>query len=151
MFLATGRLPWRYRRGIRGGEQRQMIQPILGSFAHKLTLNAGTSSPISEESAFRNWKSRRDGARQQIGRLSRRELQVVQLVSMGLANKTIALELEISVKTIEKHRANATRKLGVGSTAELVRLAVLADYEMETRPRFSTAGNHTHVSGVHDN
>ncbi len=128
-----------------------MIQPISGSFDQGINLNAVTSASISEELAFRNWQSRRDGARQQIRRLSRRELQVVQLVSIGLANKAIALELAISVKTIEKHRANATRKLGVGSTAQMVRLTVLADHETETHSRFSTAENHATLSDVNDN
>ncbi len=128
-----------------------MIQSIAGSFGHGINPNAATSASISEELAFRNWQSRRDGARQQIGRLSRRELQVVQLVSIGLANKAIALSLEISVKTIEKHRANATRKLGVGSTAELVRLAVLADHETVTHNRFSMVENQAKLSDVNGN
>lgn len=132
-------------------KQRNMIQPMSGSFGQGIHLNAVTSAANSEETAYRNWQSRRDGARQQIRRLSRRELQVVQLVSIGLANKAIAVELEISVKTIEKHRANATRKLGVGSTAEMVRLAVLADHEVETHSRFSTAENRTTRSEVTDN
>ncbi len=85
----------------------------------------------SEETAYRAWLLRRDSARQQIRRLSRREMQVVALVSQGMANKSIAQELEISVKTIEKHRANAARKLGVNSTAELVRISVLADNEAQ--------------------
>jgi DNA-binding NarL/FixJ family response regulator len=95
------------------------------------------SSQIPDEVAFRTWVSRRDTARQQIRRLSRRELQVVQLVSNGLANKSIAQELQISVKTIEKHRANAARKLGVNSTAEMVRISVLADQELQERNRFA--------------
>ena len=107
----------------------QSVAPsmILGSF----------SAPISDEVAFRTWMSRRDAARQQIRRLSRREVQVVQLVSNGLANKSIAQELQISVKTIEKHRANAARKLGVNSTAEMVRISVLADQELQERNRFA--------------
>jgi len=128
-----------------------MIQPISGSSGHGFNLHTIASAPNSDELAFRRWQSRRDGARQQIRRLSRRELQVVQLVSNGLANKAIATELEISVKTIEKHRANATRKLGVGSTAELVRLAVLADNEAEPPHRFSTDENHAMLSDVSDN
>ena len=88
--------------------------------------------------AFRAWLTRRDAARQQIRRLSRRELQVVQLVASGLANKSIALELQISVKTIEKHRANAARKLGINSTAEMVRITVLADHELQERNRIAT-------------
>lgn len=91
--------------------------------------HSAPSGEPSDEAAFRMWLARRESARQQMRRLSRREHQVVNLVANGLANKSIALELEISVKTIEKHRANAGRKLGVNSTAELVRLSVLADQD----------------------
>ena len=128
-----------------------MIQPISNSFGHGLNLNSVASASNSEELAFRSWQSRRDAARQQIRRLSRRELQVAQLVSNGLANKSIALELEISVKTIEKHRANATRKLGVGSTAEMVRLTVLADHEFEVQNRVANVSNHVIRSSVGGN
>jgi len=106
-----------------------MMQSTLNSIGNGPILNASSAVSDSEELAFQSWLTRRDAARLQIRRLSRRELQVVQLVSNGLANKSIALQLEISVKTIEKHRANASRKLGVGSTAEMVRLAVLADHD----------------------
>ncbi len=109
-----------------------MIQSVAPSMT-----SGSFSTPISDEVAFRTWLSRRDTARQQIRRLSRRELQVVQLVSNGLANKSIAQELQISVKTIEKHRANAARKLGVNSTAEMVRISVLADQELQERNRFA--------------
>jgi len=128
-----------------------MIQPISNSLGHGLNLNAVASASNSEELAFRSWQSRRDAARQQIRRLSRRELQVAQLVSNGLSNKSIALELEISVKTIEKHRANATRKLGVGSTAEMVRLMVLADHEFEVQNRLANVSNYGIPSSVGDN
>ena len=109
-----------------------MIQSVAPSIT-----SGSFSSQIPDEVAFRTWMSRRDTARQQIRRLSRRELQVVQLVSNGLANKSIAQELQISVKTIEKHRANAARKLGVNSTAEMVRISVLADQELQERNRFA--------------
>ena len=128
-----------------------MIQPMSGTYGGELNMNAVSSALNSEELAFRRWQSRRDAARQQIRRLSRRELQVVQLVSNGLANKSIALELEISVKTIEKHRANASRKLGVGSTAEMVRLTVLADHDVETQQRLAVVENRRALAGVSDN
>lgn len=111
-----------------------MIQPISPS------MQPGSySTPVSEDIAYQTWILRRDAARQQIRRLSRRELEVVQLVSAGLANKSIALELKISVKTIEKHRANAARKLNVNSTAEMVRLAVQADHEMPEGTRIDSS------------
>ena len=128
-----------------------MIQPMPNPCDHGLQLHSGDSDSTSEESAFRIWLSRRAAARQQIRRLSRREFEVVQLVASGLANKSIALELDISVKTIEKHRANATRKLGIGSTAELVRLSVLADHESENVNRGDDTDNRDVLSSVNDN
>jgi DNA-binding NarL/FixJ family response regulator len=128
-----------------------MIQPVPNVYGQGLQLNSADGTANSDEAAFRNWQSRRDGARQQIRRLSRRELQVVQLVANGLANKSIAQELEISVKTIEKHRANAARKLGVGSTAEMVRLTVLADYEVVVQNRITLPESRPAMLSIHDN
>lgn len=94
-----------------------------------------------EAQQFFGWMDRRERARQKMSRLSRREHQVVSLVSDGLPNKSIARELDISVKTIEKHRANATRKLGVGSTPEMVRIAVIAEEKgPDVEPRGDEAG-----------
>ena len=56
--------------------------------------------------------------------LSSREQNVVQLVAEGHTNRSIGVVLDLSVKTVETHRASAMRKLGVSSTAELVRHAI---------------------------
>ena len=56
--------------------------------------------------------------------LSPRERAVVQLVAEGHSNKQMGALLNVSVKTIETHRASAMRKLGITSTAGLVRYAV---------------------------
>ena len=56
--------------------------------------------------------------------LTTREAEVLQLIAEGRANKQIAAELCISIKTVETHRATAMRKLGMRSTAALVRYAV---------------------------
>lgn len=56
--------------------------------------------------------------------LSSREKQVLDAVVAGKANKVIARDLQISEKTVEKHRANLTRKLQAKSVAQLVRLAL---------------------------
>ena len=60
---------------------------------------------------------------QRIRSLSRRQIEVIRLVSLGRLNKQIATELEILEKTVKVHRARAMRKLGVRSVAELVHLA----------------------------
>ena len=56
--------------------------------------------------------------------LSPRERVIVQMIAEGHSNKEMSGILSLSVKTIETHRAAAMRKLGVSSTAELVRYAV---------------------------
>ena len=53
-------------------------------------------------------------------RLTRRELEVLQLVCNGLNNREIAAKLELSVNTVAVHRANIMSALGVHKTAELV-------------------------------
>ena len=56
--------------------------------------------------------------------LTPRERGVVQLIAEGQSNKEVARRLEISIKTVETHRAAAMRKLNVTSTAGLVRYAI---------------------------
>ena len=56
--------------------------------------------------------------------LTHREREVVQQVAEGLLNKQIAERLNVSVKTVETHRASAMRKLKLKTSAGLVRYAV---------------------------
>ena len=53
-----------------------------------------------------------------------REREVVSLVLQGHSNKRIALTLNRSVKTVEKHRANVMRKLGLHNIADVTRFAL---------------------------
>ena len=53
-------------------------------------------------------------------RLTKRELEVLQLVCDGLNNREIAAKLELSINTVAVHRANIMSALGVHKTAELV-------------------------------
>ncbi len=59
-------------------------------------------------------------------RLSLREAEVLQLIAEGKANKEMASELEISIKTIEKHRQHLMEKLNIHDTAGLTRYAISA-------------------------
>jgi DNA-binding NarL/FixJ family response regulator len=56
--------------------------------------------------------------------LTPRELGIVQLIAEGHSNKSIGDTMKLSVKTVETHRASAMRKLGMSSTADLVRYAI---------------------------
>jgi DNA-binding NarL/FixJ family response regulator len=56
--------------------------------------------------------------------LSSRETEVLQLVAEGKANKQTAAELNISIKTVEKHRQSLMNKLNIHDTAGLTRHAI---------------------------
>lgn len=56
--------------------------------------------------------------------LTPRERQVLKYVAQGLANKTVAVKLKISIRTVETHRVNLTNKLGIKTTARLVKYAL---------------------------
>jgi len=59
--------------------------------------------------------------------LTPREKEVMTAVSQGHANKVIAMDLELSQRTVEIHRARVMEKMQVRSLAELVKLAVILD------------------------
>jgi DNA-binding NarL/FixJ family response regulator len=61
---------------------------------------------------------------QQDTQLTTREQEVLQHIARGEANKRIARELDLSVRTVETHRLNIKRKLGIEGQAELIRYAV---------------------------
>lgn len=65
-------------------------------------------------------------ATQRVAALSPREREVLDGLVAGRANKTIAGQLGISVRTVEVHRARMLVRLGTHSLAEAVRLAVIA-------------------------
>jgi DNA-binding NarL/FixJ family response regulator len=58
--------------------------------------------------------------------LTSRECEVLQLIAEGQANKEVADELGISIKTVEKHRQNLMVKLAIHDTAGLTRYAISA-------------------------
>ncbi|MCF7974878.1 MAG: response regulator transcription factor [Phycisphaerae bacterium] len=69
--------------------------------------------------------------------LTSREMEVLQLVAEGKANKQVAKALDISIKTVEKHRQHLMKKLGLHDTAGLTRYAIGAGI-IENRVQVTT-------------
>ncbi len=63
--------------------------------------------------------------------LSAREAEVLRLIALGYSNKEVAAQLQISVKTVEAHKANGMKKLGVTSRIGIVRYAILQGWLRE--------------------
>lgn len=57
-------------------------------------------------------------------RLTERQREVLKLLATGMTSKETASLMQISIRTVETHRINISRKLGVNSIAELVRYAI---------------------------
>ena len=57
-------------------------------------------------------------------RLTNREQLILRLISLGYGNKKIAQELNNSVRTVETHKRNITKKLNINTTSGLVRYAI---------------------------
>jgi DNA-binding NarL/FixJ family response regulator len=64
--------------------------------------------------------------RKKVSHLSPREVEVLQLIAEGKANKQTAAELGISIKTVEKHRQNLMVKLNIHEISGLTRYAIAA-------------------------
>jgi len=88
--------------------------------------NTFFSPEIARKLRHQNQKSldRKGRIKTKVTRMSSRELEVIQLIAEGLANKQIAAELGISTKTVEKHRDHLMQKLDIHDTAGLTRYAI---------------------------
>lgn len=60
-----------------------------------------------------------------------RESEVIRLIARGYSNKEIGVRMQISVKTVEAHKSNAMRKLGISSRIDIVRYAILQGWLQE--------------------
>ena len=94
---------------------------IRAAFQGKTYLSPAISSSVLTE--LMNAQS--EGAPDDLAELlTPREREVLQLVAEGFTNKAIAQELTISVKTVEKHRANVMSKLDASDLPTLIRTAM---------------------------
>jgi len=80
-----------------------------------------------DRGGYQAWERRRDVARLIFERLSRREQEIAGLAAAGLSSRDCADRLGISVKTVEKHRLSAYRRLNVPGLAGLIRIFLEAD------------------------
>ena len=69
-------------------------------------------------------KGDRHGRAERQSKLSNKEKEILQFLVDGMSSREIAEKLQLSVRTVDNHRANMMRRLQVRNAAELVRMAV---------------------------
>ena len=94
-------------------------------------LLAAVERALARDSGERAARARRSNLQEQFGRLTPREREVLNRVLQGRKNKQIAAELDISERSVKRHRTRLMRKLEAGSVAQLVRLVAEAGIDLE--------------------
>jgi len=105
-----------------------LVKQLAGP--HKGAVSIPSSAEDAESKAVRAQQTQRVPSAELLSlsgqkRLTKREREVLRLISEGYSNKQGALRMQISPRTFESHRAEAMRKLGARNTADLVRAALL--------------------------
>ena len=117
----------------------QSIPELLSAI--RVVANGGRYLSPSLASLEQGGDGDGDAGNASMTRLSRRENEIFRMVVKGWALKDIASKLFISIKTVESHRTNINRKLGVRTIADLVRLA--ATQGITIAPRSSSSSSST--------
>jgi DNA-binding NarL/FixJ family response regulator len=115
--------------GVVGYLVKQTSAHILAKAVREIHSGKVFYSPAIAErlcAPQRDAPQRAGRARKTVIHLTSREREVLQRVAEGGANKEVAADLGISVKTVEKHRQSVMRKLDLHDTAGLTRYAISA-------------------------
>lgn len=110
---------------IKEDAERELFSAIESLMQDKVYI-----SPSLADKSMRNWVHLRRGESDShmTESLTNREREIVKLIAEGKSNKEIAEMLCISVRTVERHRANMMDKLELKKTAELVQYALRKHY-----------------------
>ena len=123
IMTAHGDIPLAVR-AMRAGARDVLEKPI----SHRSLLDRIQQvMSDSENSQFQ--RETNATSRGQIERLTPREREILELLILGRPSKIIASELAISMRTVDVHRANILKKLGVKTTIELLRLVLRSEQE----------------------
>lgn len=105
--------------------KKSSSQELVFAIRQALAGNLFLSPPLNER-AIQAYMQRAQDARtaDPLDALTERELEVFQLAAEGLSNPQIAERLVVSVRTVEMHRSNLMKKLGLKTQTDLVKFAV---------------------------
>ena len=106
----------------------ELVQAIRATAARNRYLDSALTARVTAGFLAKSGrKAQATGAS-----LSDREAEVLRLIAAGYSNKEIAAQLALSVKTVEVHKANASRKLCLKGRIDIVKYALLQGWLSDT-------------------
>ena len=128
----SGYLEEMLRAGASGFVLKQSASEELLRAIRAVSAGQNYLDPAVTESVVSSYGAPSPGKKTRKTTLSEREEEVTKLIAWGYSNKEIAAKLKVSVKTVEAHKANSMKKLGVTSRIDIVRYAVVQGWLEQT-------------------
>jgi DNA-binding NarL/FixJ family response regulator len=120
------------RSGAKGYVLKQSAAEELVRAIRRVAAGQTYLDPAITEQAVSSIVSKRSRTSSPRKHLSQREEDVLRFVALGFLTKEVAARLEISIKTVETHKANAMSKMGMNSRIDIVRYAKLRGWLQDT-------------------
>jgi len=106
---------------LKQSDPAELLHGIRAAAAGQQYLDSALTARVAGAFVARHARSEAPKA----PRITEREAEVLRLIAIGHSNKEIGAQLAISVKTVEVHKANGMRKLGLRGRIDIVRYGVL--------------------------
>lgn len=100
------------------------VQPVLDAIYRALQGKLFVSQRLGEKLIFKAIHASESDSPSPVDRLSDRELEVLVMLGRGHSTRSIAKEINLSIKTVETHRAHIKEKLGFADANEMIRFAI---------------------------
>lgn len=119
--------------GISGYVLKQSVSSELLRAIRAVAAGGNYLDPAITGKVFGSYagKNARPRGETRGAQLTERESEVLRFIALGYSNKEIAEQQDISVKTVEAHKANALQKLDMRSRKDIVRYAILKGWLQE--------------------
>ena len=119
--------------GVSGYVLKQSASAELLRAVRAIAAGGSYLDPAIAGKVFNNYTERNGKMRGETlgAQLSGRESETLRLISLGYSNREIAEQFDISVKTVEAHKANAQQKLHLKSRKDIISYAILQGWMQE--------------------
>jgi len=110
---------------VKNSDQNELIEAIKKVYSGQQHFSSDVTMSLLDKSTNKSSRFEPDN---RIADLTSREIEILKLISEGLSNKEIGEKLYISHRTVDSHRTNLMKKVGVNNIAGLIRFAMKSGF-----------------------